>query len=103
MKNCSCSLSLKGLYNATRPLDMIGLIHLPSLLWCEAKLVQYLLAQNKAFQATVSEKHGHVQPLSLLKSESNVSFKNVAKAVNLTTDVRAVNLGRILKTVILNI
>ena len=41
--------------------NIIGLIHLPSLLRCEPKLIQYLLPQNKAFRSTVSEKPSHVQ------------------------------------------
>ena len=54
--------NLKGLYILPPDLqNIIGLIHLPSLLCCEPKLVQYLLTQNKAFQWTVSEKPSHVQ------------------------------------------
>ena len=51
--------------NATRPAEhkssLICLIHLPSALWCQPNLVQYLLTQNKAFQSTMSEKSSHVQ------------------------------------------
>ena len=47
--------------------SIIDLIHLPSLLRCEPKLVQYLLTQNKAFQSTLSRKSGHVQQTDILK------------------------------------
>ena len=50
--------------------NIIGLIHLPTLLRCEPKLVQYFLTQNKAFQSTVSE---NLVMFSTLKIETTSS------------------------------
>ena len=58
--------------------NIIDFNHLPSLLWCEPELVQYLLKQNKAFQSTVSEKRSHVQhtvPVRAVSFSSSIEHK----------------------------
>ena len=54
--------ALKGLYNTTRPAEYNQSYPFTIfLLWCESKLVQYLLTKNKAFQWTLSEKPVQIQ------------------------------------------